>query len=203
MINKVLVPNVLYNSQRDNKIVEGISQGSQCGYTSLAMILSQTKPEFGSDAFVSKMVLEMEGKKQVFREAFLNGKIESYIKKLINVDKYRVGAFMEAYQQYANSLNIGSFRLVRSDSPDLMKSVLDKGIPIMLGTIITASGHYVVVVGYDENGWIVNDPWGDGVGGYKNKDGKEKVYPYKWLSERINDLSGKKGKIRAIYKEVT
>ncbi|EMN00325.1 peptidase C39-like family protein [Leptospira noguchii str. 2007001578] len=46
---------------------------------------------------------------------------------------------------------------------DKIKSLLDRGIPVMASTRLTSSGHITYIVGYDnsKNTWIVHDPNGD------------------------------------------
>ncbi|EPE83804.1 peptidase C39-like family protein [Leptospira noguchii str. 1993005606] len=46
---------------------------------------------------------------------------------------------------------------------DKIKSLLDRGIPVMTSTRLTSSGHITYIVGYDnsKNTWIVHDPNGD------------------------------------------
>jgi uncharacterized protein YvpB len=42
-----------------------------------------------------------------------------------------------------------------------IKSILDGGSPLMASTMLTTSGHYICIVGYDDEGnWIVHDPYG-------------------------------------------
>jgi len=62
-----------------------------------------------------------------------------------------------------------------------LKQELDKGHPVIIHGYFTSSGHVVVVVGYDNNGYWVNDPAGVWVqtfmGGYGyNSAGKATYY---------------------------
>ena len=41
-----------------------------------------------------------------------------------------------------------------------LKSELDRGHPVIIHGYFTRSGHVVVVLGYDDNGYYVNDPAG-------------------------------------------
>lgn len=64
-----------------------------------------------------------------------------------------------------------------------MKNELDRGHPIILVVgpgDFTYSGHYLVVVGYDEDGFRVNDP-----NSYENS---EKTWSYDTLSSQIRNL---------------
>ncbi|WP_026053745.1 C39 family peptidase, partial [Leptospira santarosai] len=46
---------------------------------------------------------------------------------------------------------------------DKIKSLLDRGIPVMASTKLSSSGHITYIVGYDngKNTWITHDPYGD------------------------------------------
>lgn len=46
---------------------------------------------------------------------------------------------------------------------DKIKSLLDRGIPVMTSTKLSSSGHITYIVGYDnsKNTWVTHDPYGD------------------------------------------
>jgi uncharacterized protein YvpB len=81
-------------------------------------------------------------------------------------------------------------------SVDLIKKYLDAGTPVILQGWFTQSGHFIVLIGYDdkEKSWIVNDPAGKWDGcykcGYANKtsqNGIEGRYSYKAIAEAASD----------------
>ena len=52
----------------------------------------------------------------------------------------------------------------------VLKQEIDQGYPVPLGFKYKGSGHWGLLVGYDDNGWIVNDPFGQlGMGGVWKK----------------------------------
>ncbi len=59
-----------------------------------------------------------------------------------------------------------------------LRAQLDAGRPVIVHGYFTASGHVVVVIGYDDGGWYTNDPAGDWDEGYFNPDGEGAYYPY-------------------------
>jgi hypothetical protein len=66
---------------------------------------------------------------------------------------------------------------------DLIRKQIDCGYPVVMGIDISnylkgASGHIVMCVGYDENGLIFHDPYGDAVTGYKDHNGKSVHYSH-------------------------
>jgi C1A family cysteine protease len=58
-------------------------------------------------------------------------------------------------------------------SKDDIRTELNLGYPVILSGKFTKSGHYVLIVGFDDDSknWIVNDPYGDWNSGYVRKGG--------------------------------
>lgn len=90
----------------------------------------------------------------------------------------------------------GSFSTTLSDQA--IKAELKKGKPVAVGALHrgpvsqpSGGGHFVVIRGYNDKGWIVNDPYGEMDlvnGGWASQAigaGKNKVYSYKNFSPRI------------------
>jgi hypothetical protein len=62
---------------------------------------------------------------------------------------------------------------------DEVKKHLDGGNPVIMSGRFTRSGHILVIRGYDEKSYFVNDPYGEVVGrtfGYKNTSGENLRY---------------------------
>lgn len=55
--------------------------------------------------------------------------------------------------------------------------------PVVLCGYFTHGGHIVTVVGYTPQGFIVNDPWGDGYYGYVSTEGQKLLYPYDYTTQ--------------------
>lgn len=83
-------------------------------------------------------------------------------------------------------------------SRDLVKKQIDSGKPVPAGFLHHGSvsspsggGHWLCIIGYDDTGYWVNDPWGECDllnGTYPNSNGKKLHYSYKnfeprWLVE--------------------
>lgn len=45
-------------------------------------------------------------------------------------------------------------------SPDEIKHQLEKGYPVVVGVKYKTSGHIIIIIGYDDFGFTVNDPYG-------------------------------------------
>lgn len=63
-----------------------------------------------------------------------------------------------------------------------VKRHLANGDPVIYSGKFTKFGHIIVLRGYDEKGWWVNDPWGEYfASGYRNKSGENLHYSYDLL----------------------
>ena len=91
------------------------------------------------------------------------------------------------------SLGINA-RFATNCNNDTIKKCLDKGIPVPCGILHhgpasapSGGGHWICVVGYNDRGFIVNDPWGEidnASGTYPDQNGKQKLYSYKLFDSR-------------------
>lgn len=72
-----------------------------------------------------------------------------------------------------------SFSTVRSWSD--VDNELINGRPVVIAGDFTASGHITTVVGYNNQGYIVNDPWGDALTGYTYTEGRRLLYHYGYM----------------------
>jgi uncharacterized protein YvpB len=77
---------------------------------------------------------------------------------------------------------------------ELIKHQINAGKPVPAGFLHhgtpskpTGGGHWLCIIGYDETGYWVNDPWGDCdllTGTYPSADGAKKHYSYKNFEPR-------------------
>lgn len=115
---------------------------------------------------------------------------DDYIKRR---QKYGDSTDASAQVKTLRSLGINA-RFITSGDVKLVKSLIDRGIPVPCGILHkgpaaapVGSGHWICVVGYDSRGFIVNDPWGeirnsDGV--YISHDGEHVHYSYNLFDTR-------------------
>ena len=140
---------VIYNTQCDNFEFSRLKPSAQCGYTSACMVLSYYVPLASSDVFIGEFVNYMD-------RDFISGK-----------SKARMGASLNNYPKVLNNYLKGNqvkkeakIRVTGGTEQEI-KSILDNGSPLMVSTMLTTSGHYVCIIGYDDEGnWIVHDPYG-------------------------------------------
>ncbi len=53
--------------------------------------------------------------------------------------------------------------------------------PVVVGGYFTADGHILTVIGFNSKGYIVNDPWGDAMTGYRSGYGRKLFYPKAYM----------------------
>jgi len=84
----------------------------------------------------------------------------------------------------------------RSGSISDLKAQLDEGKPVIINGYFTRPGHVVVVTGYDENGYYVNDPagvWSETwKGGYQGSyDGRSVHYDNESFETAVGTMDGR------------
>lgn len=67
--------------------------------------------------------------------------------------------------------------------------------PVVLGGDFTASGHIVCLIGFTSQGYIVNDPWGNALTGYRDTEGRKLLYPNSYMDR----VAGPDGNIWAHF----
>ena len=147
-MRKVL--DIKQNDQIDNKQLGRIKASWQCGYTSAAMLLSSVMEEAKTDKFIEELVILFD---------------DDYIKNKSNT---RNGAFLAKYPEHLNAIlkkkNINKkvIFMPHSGGNNHIIQAINNGSPVMCSTMITNEGHYVLIIGYDDDRkvWIVNDPYG-------------------------------------------
>lgn len=147
-MRKVL--DIKQNDQIDNKQLGRIKASWQCGYTSAAMLLSSVMEEAKTDKFIEELVILFD---------------DDYIKNKSNT---RNGAFLAKYPEHLNTIlkkrNINKkvVFMPHSGGNNHIIQAINNGSPVMCSTMITKEGHYVLIIGYDDDRkvWIVNDPYG-------------------------------------------
>ena len=76
-----------------------------------------------------------------------------------------------------------------------IKQELLENRPVVIGGYFTHGGHIVTVIGFDEHGYIVHDPYGNALTGYRQTEGKGLRYPYIYM----RDMCGVDGDVWAHF----
>ena len=157
------------NYQLDNKAFPKIPPSSQCGYTSLAVLLSQFIQEAKSDEFIYEMI-------KYFEKDFAIGKAR------------RFGSMMQNHvfmcQFYLKKYGIDRQVIFKPHSGTIGEiiEILKKGYAVGVAGMMTGDGHFMVISGYSElrKAFKVQDPYklfDFDKGKYTNLSGLNVYYP--------------------------
>jgi uncharacterized protein YvpB len=112
------------------------------------------------------------------------------------IDRYGVGS--QTNHAYLSQL-IRAYGFATSFSTTRkwaeVKNELINRRPVVLAGDFTASGHIITLIGYTPQGYIVNDPWGNALSGYRDTEGRKLTYSYSYLDR----VAGPDGKIWAHF----
>ena len=108
---------------------------------------------------------------------------------------FEYGDTTDAYVQVKALASFGvSSKFIQNASLDTLREQIDRGIPVPIGILHhgpasapSGGGHWICVIGYDRNGFIVHDPWGEiqhSTGEYISTDGKALHYSNNLISSR-------------------
>lgn len=154
---EVMLP-VPYLSQRDN----AIRPSQTCNMTSAAMVIGFYYPN------------KLKGKRQL--EDILTEKLTQTKGPDSIYYHANIVAILEEYGVISTFSTETSFNEI--------KAHLAAGNPVIYSGRFTKSGHIIVLRGFDESGFIVNDPWGEWAsGGYLSKSGENLHYSYGMMQE--------------------
>ena len=111
---------------------------------------------------------------------------------------HRVFEFGDTTDAYVQVKALASFnvhaKFVQNANLDTIREQIDAGIPVPIGILHhgpasapSGGGHWICVIGYDKDGFIVHDPWGEiqhSTGQYISEDGKALHYSNNLLNSR-------------------
>ncbi|MEG3899567.1 MULTISPECIES: C39 family peptidase [unclassified Microcoleus] len=160
--------NVPYFSQRDNPRFDW----STCNVTAIAMVLYYygVRSKWGGQ-------LEDELLQWCF----------NYAGQGSQTDHNVLSALIQAYGFKT------SFSASRKWA-DVRSELLNRR-PVVLAGDFTAAGHIITLIGYNSQGYIVQDPWGDALTGYSDTEGRKLMYPYGY----VNQVAGPDGNVWAHF----
>lgn len=158
-----IVLEVPYFSQRDNER----SPGGTCNVTSYSMVLDYYHAP--RKAVKDKQWEQREDELEAFIQA--NGKV-----------RHSHEALAWAGRQYGLDCRFGMNR-----TWDEIRAEIRAGRPVIVSGQFTKSGHIIVIIGLRGNDFIVNDPWGNALTGYKNRNGAGLVYDFDYMERTVKD----------------
>lgn len=140
-MSKIL--NVPFYAQNDNEPwFDGAHGSVQCELTSTAMLLAYLKPG----------VVDLS-RKNGFVE------VESYLKSKYRKYTQSRGNHDATTQCLKNEFGVDSVWRYDLSTKDLVAQI-DKGLPVTIGVEYKTAGHIIIVIGYDNKGFFVHDPYG-------------------------------------------
>lgn len=185
---------MIYHNQRLKPSVPGVPNWAQCFYCSVVMLIEHY---VGGDLYAKYFddVEVLYGQKGIGEESMKRHNLSLVAK---NGSRVRSGQFWAVHCDAANKYLAPKKAVWSEITWDAFRARLLKG-PCVLGTKIPPSdGHIIVVLGYDGQNYICNDPYGNGKTGYKDANGGELVkYDGRWLES----VSAVPGKARAMWVE--
>ncbi|TGK86211.1 hypothetical protein EHQ23_08110 [Leptospira bourretii] len=184
----VILNEVLYDSQNDNEtdLMFGkynLRPGNQCSPTSVAMVMDYLG------------AVGMHDRVQLVDDIITEGIKAGIIKDGMELQNIaQVGKLIKNYgfEQMVIKPDGNPPNTSRTEN---IKTQINSGKPVVTsgtfnielggkdkeGNPIVVKGHVITIVGYDETGWIVHDPFGDANTDYKKGSGKYIHYEYgKW-----------------------
>lgn len=162
-MSKIL--DIPYLSQRDNKY----NPSGSCNVTSIAMCLSYhgIKGDNSSPQLEDQLYTRCENWGLSRHDP---NDLKELIERSYNGESNRP-YILDNFTAYGTFLDI--------------KQAINNNIPCVVHGYFTRFGHIITVIGYDDKGFIVNDPWGEfHYDGYDTEVSGEKLhYSYKLIAE--------------------
>lgn len=189
-----------YHNQRLKKSVPGVPNWAQCFYCSVVMLIEHYLSV--SQTIYDKYFDDVEvlyGQKGIGEELMKKHNLSLVAK---DGSRVRSGQFWAIHCDAASVYLKGAGKkAVWNELPwQSFREKLSKG-PCVLGTKIPPSdGHIIVVLGFDGENYICNDPYGNGKTGYKDANGGELV---KYNSAWLESVASFNGKARVMWVEST
>lgn len=179
--------NTKWDSQRDNKI----DPYKTCFPTSIAALLRTLEQLIfggkGRDRFLREDSEDILIQELVDNRSF-------YTRMSIKVAGSWAARYYPRYvwawwRWYINNKCPGYVARFKVVTQEFLKMHVDAyGLPVIIGTKLTASGHIVMMIGSDQNGFHCNDPYGNANNNYKDQNGFEVYYRDSMLPKKINCL---------------
>ncbi|NJO71897.1 MAG: C39 family peptidase, partial [Oscillatoriales cyanobacterium RM1_1_9] len=161
--------NVPYFSQRDNPRYSWAT----CNVTSIAMVMAYygVRPRYGGqlEDELLQWTLNYAGQGSYTEHNVLTALIKAYGFKT---------SFSTTRRWY-----------------EIKEELINRRPVVLPGDFIVPSGHIVVLIGYDNRGYIANDPWGDAYTAYTSTYGRRRLYSYSYL----NQVAGPDGNVWAHF----
>jgi len=196
-----MIHEIKFNSQRDNNSFGGLRPAStQCYPTCAYMFMSYfiSAIDGADDRGLAEYMNEVEIR-------IPGGTIaENFYMKNPNFPKALPSSVywdMQCYaiNQYFDRYGVNKTAQWGEVTFEKMKQILNAS-PVILGTMLTASGHIILLRGFEDGKFYVNDPYGDWRTGYRDVNGAVE-YPESLIKLTGETTTKIKDRMRIMYVE--
>ena len=151
----MILLDVPYMTQVDNSTRYHGQGYRQCNLTSQAMLLLYVQKKFNHEP-------------NLIEQSVQNGMFEPesyYGKKLYERGLAEQGKPYDTTDNNAHTVCLREdfgleTEFCTSASLDMVRTIINHGYPVAAGVLYKTSGHWLAIVGYDDDEFIVNDPYG-------------------------------------------
>ncbi len=179
------------NLQQGNKTIAIAPKSKVLGVPYFSQLDNPRDPFVTCNVTAIAMVLAFHGKRSRNPKQQLEDELYQWI-----INKYGAqsrsdnAALQMLYRAYGFG---GNFSTTRTWSQ--IKQEITENRPVVIGGYFTHGGHIVCIIGFDEFGFIVHDPFGNALTGYSQTEGKGLRYPYIYM----RDMCGVDGDVWAHF----
>ena len=179
------------NLKQGNKAIEFTPKRKVLGVPYFSQLDNPRDPFVTCNVTSIAMVLAFHGRRSRNPQQQLEDELYQWV-----IDRYGRQArtdnsvLQKLYQAYGFG---GGFSTSRTWSQ--IKQELIENRPVVIGGYFTHGGHIICIIGFDEFGYIVHDPYGNALTGYRQTEGKSLRYPYVYM----RDMCGVDGDVWAHF----
>ncbi len=177
--------------QQGNKAIEIAPKSKVLGVPYFSQLDNPRDPYVTCNVTSIAMVLSFHGVRSRNPQQQLEDELYQWIINKYGAQSRSDNAVLQnLYRAYGFG---GGFRTDRTWSQ--IKQEIIENRPVVIGGYFTHGGHIVCIIGFDEFGFIVNDPYGNALTGYSETEGKGLRYPYIYM----RDMCGVDGDVWAHF----
>jgi hypothetical protein len=177
--------------QQGNKAIEIVPKRKVLGVPYFSQLDNPRDPFVTCNVTSIAMVMSFHGKRSRNPQQQLEDELYQWIINKYGAQSRSDNAVLQnLYRTYGFG---GGFRTDRTWSQ--IKQEIIENRPVVIGGYFTHGGHIICIIGFDEFGFIVNDPYGNALTGYSQTEGKGLRYPYIYM----RDMCGVDGDVWAHF----
>ncbi|PZV14329.1 MAG: hypothetical protein DCF20_13105 [Pseudanabaena sp.] len=179
------------NLKQGNKAIEFTPKRKVLGVPYFSQLDNPRDPFVTCNVTAIAMVLAFHGKRSRSPRQQLEDELYQWV-----IDRHGRQArtnnavLQQLYRAYGFG---GAFSTARTWAQIRQEIIANR--PVVIGGYFTHGGHIITIIGFDEQGYIVHDPYGNALTGYRQTEGKSLRYPYTYM----RDMCGVDGEVWAHF----